>query len=88
MCVLGGRCIAQRAAAHATPAGRRADQALALPALRFAHPLARLQESGLKVKEFELLRKNFSATGNFGEPLSALRTSAPLRACSPPTARR
>lgn len=24
------------------------------------------QESGLKVKEFELLRKNFSDTGNFG----------------------
>jgi hypothetical protein len=28
--------------------------------------LARSQESGLKVKEFELLRKNFSETGNFG----------------------
>jgi hypothetical protein len=26
----------------------------------------RLQESGLKVKEFELLRRNFSETGNFG----------------------
>ena len=27
-----------------------------------------LQESGLKVKEYELLRRNFSETGNFGEP--------------------
>ena len=25
-----------------------------------------LQESGLKVKEYELLRRNFSDTGNFG----------------------
>jgi large subunit ribosomal protein L11e len=28
------------------------------------------QESGLKVKEFELLKKNFSATGNFGFGIS------------------
>ena len=28
--------------------------------------VVRLQESGLKVKEFELLRRNFSETGNFG----------------------
>ena len=27
---------------------------------------ALLQESGLKVKEYELLRRNFSDTGNFG----------------------
>jgi hypothetical protein len=26
-----------------------------------------LQEAGLKVKEYELLRKNFSDSGNFGE---------------------
>ena len=28
------------------------------------------QESGLKVKEFELLKRNFSATGNFGFGIS------------------
>lgn len=26
-----------------------------------------LQEAGLKVKEYELIRRNFSETGNFGE---------------------
>lgn len=30
---------------------------------------ARSQEAGLKVKEYELLRKNFSDTGNFGARL-------------------
>ena len=30
----------------------------------------RQQESGLKVKEFELLKRNFSATGNFGFGIS------------------
>jgi hypothetical protein len=25
------------------------------------------QDAGLKVKEYELIRKNFSASGNFGE---------------------
>lgn len=29
-----------------------------------------MQEAGLKVKEYELLRKNFSDGGNFGEPQS------------------
>ena len=28
-----------------------------------------LQESGLKVREYELLRKNFSDSGNFGASL-------------------
>jgi hypothetical protein len=26
-----------------------------------------MQEAGLKVKEYELLRRNFSMSGNFGE---------------------
>lgn len=30
------------------------------------------QEAGLKVKEYELIRKNFSATGNFGKDLLVL----------------
>ena len=30
----------------------------------------RVQESGLKVREYELLRRNFSETGNFGETLA------------------
>lgn len=29
--------------------------------------ICNMQEAGLKVKEYELIRKNFSATGNFGE---------------------
>ena len=31
-----------------------------------------LQESGLKVKEYELLRKNFSDSGNFGESVDTV----------------
>lgn len=31
-----------------------------------------LQEAGLKVKEYELLRKNFSETGNFGRSIVLL----------------
>jgi hypothetical protein len=27
-----------------------------------------LQDAGLKVKEYELIRRNFSDSGNFGEP--------------------
>ena len=40
-----------------------------------------VQESGLKVREYELLRKNFSDSGNFGECLLQLhekRCSQPL----------
>ena len=36
------------------------------PPLPLTTSAATTQESGLKVKEFELLRKNFSDTGNFG----------------------
>jgi hypothetical protein len=41
---------------------------------------ARSQEAGLKVKEYELLRKNFSDTGNFGARLS--RVIVQHTACS------
>ena len=41
---------------------------------------ARSQESGLKVKEFELLRRNFSETGNFGAQRLAGRLGH-VRAC-------
>lgn len=34
--------------------------------VRLIWPPVTLQESGLKVKEYELLRRNFSDTGNFG----------------------
>lgn len=37
---------------------------------RFTRVCSHSQESGLKVKEFELLKKNFSATGNFGFGIS------------------
>ena len=37
-----------------------------------------LQESGLKVKEFELLRRNFSDTGNFGASYEHLRAPGGL----------
>lgn len=30
-----------------------------------------LQEAGLKVKEYELLRRNFADSGNFGEALKS-----------------
>ena len=30
-----------------------------------------MQEAGLKVKEYELLRKNFADSGNFGKQLYA-----------------
>jgi len=33
-------------------------------------PRAAVQEAGLKVKEYELLRRNFSETGNFGFGIS------------------
>lgn len=52
-----------------------------------------LIESGLKVKEFELLRKNFSETGNFGAhrcvwggPVPAIRPLRPRGAASHPAA--
>jgi hypothetical protein len=35
----------------------------------------RPQKRGLAVKEFELIRKNFSATGNFGEALCGINLS-------------
>lgn len=35
--------------------------------------LCLVQEAGLKVKEYELLRKNFSDSGNFGEAQHDLR---------------
>lgn len=34
------------------------------------HVAVEPQESGLKVKEYELLRRNFSETGNFGFGIS------------------
>jgi hypothetical protein len=37
--------------------------------------LSLTQEAGLKVKEFELLRRNFSDSGNFGAPPAARLTS-------------
>jgi hypothetical protein len=34
-----------------------------------------LQDAGLKVKEYELIRKNFSDSGNFGEQALAATAS-------------
>lgn len=42
----------------------------ALAPLTACHPcmlIAGVQKRGLAVKEFELIKKNFSATGNFGK---------------------
>jgi len=36
-----------------------------------------MQEAGLKVKEYELLRKNFSDSGNFGEQQNQEQRQAP-----------
>ena len=59
----------------------RGHTALARRALFRNHSLiyrssydASLQEAGLKVKEYELIRKNFSVTGNFGKRSNELLT--------------
>ena len=42
-----------------------------------------LQESGLKVREYELLRRNFSETGNFGKTPFAAHPQLESCRCSP-----
>lgn len=37
-----------------------------------------VQDAGLKVKEYELLRKNFSDSGNFGESMALSRQHTPV----------